>query len=185
MGLIFIIGAVIIGGYLWWDSGRAKRVASPKPVTANVNDEANRKRLERVVNTHIQVTNQKIEIEKEQIKVEASFTVPRVGEFVIQKNEGADSFNQRSDRTEMNAARDLRRETQITMSANDIIQAEMANLETQSEYDRQYREEYARQFVDNARRNGYEVKLSPDYKVIGVKPLGGPSAYRGNGESFR
>lgn len=53
---------------------------------------------------------------------------------------------------------------------NKILQ-EMYQQQIAEQQDEVYKAEYARQFVENARRGGYQVVLTPDYKVISVTPI--------------
>lgn len=176
LALLLVAGAVLIGAYAWnegRETPRERRTAS-----IDVQDPVSRQRLESMVNHHVQMTNRQMEIEKEKIKMEASFSIPQVGQFVVQKD-GSKPFNLNVDRNEQNAVRDLRDNRTLTMSANDVIQNELLHGGQPSApaYDEEYRREYARQFIENARRNGYEVTLSPDFKVIGVRQISG-EAYR-------
>lgn len=182
IGLGLILVAVILGLLV---ARQTEDVPLRKSASTDVSDAATRKKLESMVNRHVQLTNRRIEIEKEQIKIEANFVAPRVGEFVLDKS-AADqpTFNQRADRNEMNAARDLARDSHYTVSANDIIQQEVAGGGRRvAGSDEEYRKEYARQFVENARRNGYEVQLSSDYRVIGVRQV--PVENRATGNAYR
>lgn len=147
-----------------------------------------REDLERAVNKHIQMTNRKIEIDKEKIKQEAVFTIPQVGQIIINPNSGSDPIDMRGDRNELNPVRDLRRGSVNTPSAGDLIHQEMADNEARQRQNEQYMKEYAKQFVENARRNGYEVELSSDYKVLNVRqvnPGSGTDTGLGQGPAFR
>lgn len=165
----------------------------PAPETQNQDQAAllrqkKREDLEKAVNKHIQITNRKIEIDKEKIQQEAVFTIPRVGQILISPGPGMDPIDMRGDRNEMNPARDLRRGTVNSTSAGDLIHQEMAENEDRKRQNEQYMKEYARQFVENARRNGYEVELSTDYKVINVRqinPGSGTDTGLGQGPAFR
>ena len=48
---------------------------------------------------------------------------------------------------------------------------QVADENKMNEYSEAYREEFVRQFLLNARRNGYEVILGPDYKVLTVRQI--------------
>ena len=56
------------------------------------------------------------------------------------------------------------------------VQQELYENQMMNQYDQAYREEYKKQFIENARRAGYQVKLGPDNKVISVKPLKKPAS---------
>lgn len=175
--ILLLFGALCLGGYAYLD-GQAPPPKMRQSASIDVQDPVNRQKLETMVNRHVQMTNRQMEIEKEKIKMEATFSIPKVGQFVVQKD-NVKSFNMNTDSNEGNAARDLRDNRTLTMSANDVIQNELLHggQPAQPVYDEEYRREYARQFIENARRNGYEVTLSPDLKVIGVRQISG-EAYR-------
>ena len=40
-----------------------------------------------------------------------------------------------------------------------------------------YRKEYVRQFLDNARRAGWEIRLDDDYRVISAKRIRTPATF--------
>lgn len=176
LAFILLALALAIGLY-------AYKSETPKPTETVELTQASRQKMEVAVNRHIQVTNRKMEVEKDQVKV-ASYAVPKVGEFVLPRGPGLEpGFNQRADKNEMNAIRDLRRNNQpISISANDLIHGEMATQEEGAQMDEAAKQEYVRQFIANARRNGYEVQLSPDLQVIGVRQI---RQNAGEGGAFR
>ncbi len=145
------------------------------PEKIDLTNTEQRRRLEASVNRHIQMTNRKIEIDREQIKVEAGFTIPRVGHLVNQERKESPSvpLDLRGDRNEYNSARDIERriESAPSQSADNVIHSEMAERELQRHAEEAYRREYARQYVENARRNGYHVELDSEYKIQSVKEL--------------
>lgn len=176
LALVLLLGAGALGYYAWKSEEHVTR--HRQTASLDVQDPVNRQRLENLVNRHVQMTNRQMEIEKEKIKMEATFSIPKVGQFVVERD-SSKPFTLDTDHNEMNAARDLRDPRQVTVSANDLIQNELLHGEQTPPpvYDEEYRREYARQFIENARRNGYEVTLSPDLKVIGVRQISG-EAYR-------
>jgi hypothetical protein len=182
LGLLLLLGALGIGTYAWLSETQEQ--STRQTASQDVQDPVNRAKLENQVNRHVQSTNRQMEIEKEQIKMEATFNIPKVGQFVVQKDK-VQKFDLSGDTVEMNAARDLEGQRGVAMSANDIIQGELVRQSQGGSPavapaigDEEYRREYARQFIENARRNGYEVTLSPDLKVIGVQELPRGEAYR-------
>ena len=74
---------------------------------------------------------------------------------------------------------DIPREQQIhkdQSSESSISSNSKINQEIQKEpFDKIDKKEYARQFIENARRGGYHIELSDDLEVIGVTPLRTPS----------
>lgn len=186
LGLLLVLVAFGLIYSIWQDENLMARLDGNRQVAStDVSDEKVRRRLEGQVNRHVQLTNRRMEIEKEQIRVE-SFMVPKVGEFVLDRAGPTQSFSHRGDQSEMNAVRDLRRnEQQISTSANDIIQSEIAHQQVDVEVDLAYREEYVRQFKENARRNGYDVQLTSDGRVIGVRQIRQGASQQGSGDAYR
>lgn len=72
-------------------------------------------------------------------------------------------------------SRDESRNSGQPESPAEVIQMEMYKQQMQNAANEEYRKEYARQYIEHARGNGYEVKLDSDLKVISVKPLRQPS----------
>lgn len=198
LALLFLgVSVLIVGVVYYYDyrQGQRERAAlgraalSAQEKNELVDQAAKRRQLEKSVNTHIQMTNRKIEIDKEKIHQEARFTIPQVGQLLLQpEGKRVDPIDMRGDRNEMNAARDLRRGQFESRSAGDLIHQEMAENQARDRQNEQYMKEYARQFVENARANGYEVELSSDYRVLNVRkinPAAGSDIGVGSGPAFR
>lgn len=60
-------------------------------------------------------------------------------------------------------------------SPAEAIRQEVFDKEMQAKSDQQDRLEYARQYIENARRAGYRLVLSEDLKVMSVTPIRKPS----------
>lgn len=56
-------------------------------------------------------------------------------------------------------------------SPEEYLQMELFKAQEAATLNAAYKEEYARQFIANARKDGWEIKLNKDFKVISVKPL--------------
>lgn len=61
-------------------------------------------------------------------------------------------------------------------SPSEVIQMELYKQKMQDAANEAYKQEYARQFKENALRNGYEIELDGNLEVISVKPLRQPSS---------
>ena len=128
-------------------------------------------------NEHLRRTAEKMEMERRQQALrswqlvneygktvgERAFTPPREG-AELQEGDSAHSV-----------ARDLGRvRDQLdmeTVSASELIHHQLFEAQNAEMQDKAYREEYARQFIENARRGGWEIKLDANYKVISVKKI--------------
>jgi len=51
------------------------------------------------------------------------------------------------------------------------IQNQMFNDQLQAQQDEEYRREYVKRFLENARQQGYEIQLDKDYRVISIKEI--------------
>lgn len=54
---------------------------------------------------------------------------------------------------------------------DEYLKMELFQASEKEKLDEAYKEAFARHFIENARRDGWEIKLNTDYKVISVKPL--------------
>lgn len=60
-------------------------------------------------------------------------------------------------------------------NASDLIHQQMFEAQIAQAQDQSYREAYARQFIENARRGGWDVRLDDNFRVISVKKIRSPS----------
>lgn len=170
VGLIFVIAAA---GLLWmvWN---ADRLALP-----GMSEQASKKpkdlsKIESVVNRHLIMTNKKIELERERARLEHLADTPEVGDSILPRARPNTLYgvDHGSDRNELNAVRDLERAPDINISSPDaVIQAEMADKQAIAESERRFREEYARQFIANARAGGYDIELDDNFVVTKVRKI--------------
>jgi len=56
-------------------------------------------------------------------------------------------------------------------SPDELLQMELFNASEQNKLDEAYKEAYAKHFIENARRDGWEIKLNKNYKIISAKPI--------------
>lgn len=66
----------------------------------------------------------------------------------------------------------------------EVIRNNVYQKELQKKLEEQEKQEYARQYIENARQQGYHLVLSPDLKVISVTPIRKPSQDEDSDESF-
>lgn len=171
--LLIVIGAGALFLFKRQQHEQPPSVApSPRPQT-RLNLEQERRRVEQSVNRHIQVTNKKIENDKEVVRLDAGFKLPKVGVLIRQPVQSQSGVDLSVDKREMNPARDLERRPlePAAPSAADVVQADLARLQHNAIAEEQFRREYAKAYIEEARRNGYEIKLDNDYRVIDIRPL--------------
>lgn len=138
------------------------------------------KKYEDSVNKHLMLTNEKIQLQKQRMMVENNALAPeyqrtRPGQAYENSNVGVDlTPENRSYEVAKALGREERPESQ-PRTPHEIIQSEVFNQQQEQEYSRAYKEEYAKQFIANAARNGWAVKLSDDFKVLSVTPIRAPT----------
>ncbi len=138
---------------------------------------AQSKEFEEKVNKHLFRTSQQIELSREKMKIEA-------GKI---ENQGVGTGRLKEEIHRLDFSADPRAEALIRTlgrgdkepngptNADEQIQADLFEAQQNDEYSEAYKKEYARQFVENARKAGYLIKLSDDYKVISVKQIRKPA----------
>ena len=57
------------------------------------------------------------------------------------------------------------------LDPSDVVERRIARDQVLADYDRKYKKEYIRSFIQNARDNGLEVELNEDLEVIGIREL--------------
>lgn len=138
------------------------------------------KKYEDNVNRHLMLTNQKMELQRQRMIVENNALAPDYHETKPEaayhhSDAGVDLSGESH---AYDVAKELGREERqdaAPLTPNEMIQKEIFNAQQHQEYSQAYKAEYARQFVANAAKHGWQVKLSDDYKVISVRPIRKPS----------
>lgn len=137
-------------------------------------------RAEALVNRHLLVTNQEVQLQEQRMRLENKFYAPQLGDSIwpkIDQNKKSFGVDHSADRNENNAYQDLNRyKHQLSVGDPDhVIQQQLTDTDKQKEYENSYKENYARQFVENARAHGYEVELDSNFVVKSVKTIRRPS----------
>ena len=165
--LLFLGAGGLIFAYLGSD-GKKKNAG----VSATLKTE----KFEKSVNRHLMLTNERMELEKQRMAVENAdalnkgFAGTRSQKAYYNENRLDLSVDTRAQEMANELGRGQRQED--IESPHDIVQRELFNEEQAKQASQAYREEYARQFIENARRGGYKVQLSEDLsRVISVQPL--------------
>lgn len=173
VALLLLIGAIVLLIlYLGSDGKKKKSLETSQAVKSE--------KYEKSVNKHLMVTNETIEMQRQRMEIEnarfakdldAASAQPKY----VAPQEGADlaTDHRASDIADLLGRGERKPESFET--PNDIIQKELFNRQQMDEYSKAYKEEYARQFVENARRGGYKVQLDDNFKVISVSPIRKPS----------
>jgi rhamnose utilization protein RhaD (predicted bifunctional aldolase and dehydrogenase) len=171
IALILFLGAgALIFMSLGSDNKKA-RGASSKTKTSE---------YQKNVNRHLMLTNERMEMERKRMAIENFQSADRFQDSKAQKAyQPNQELDLSTDTRGYEIANEIRRgpkESNGPSTPDEVVQAELYLREQANQYDEAYREEYARQFVENARRGGFKVKLSEDLsRVISVQPIRNPS----------
>ncbi len=125
-----------------------------------------------LVNKHLYYTNEKIQAKSRDLQIEA-YRAPSVGMVIDPKTKEANgSIDMRSDLNEYSAAQDTASKKELNYySPNAVIQGQIQDQEIASAQQKAYTEAYIKQFLENARQNGYIVTLDVNNVVVDVKPI--------------
>lgn len=166
IALVLFIGAAgLVFLYLGEDSAKS---STKKLVQSS--------QYEKSVNRHLMMTNERIQMEQQKMQLESSSLLNKGAranhpERAYRNDNSLDlSHDQRAQEMARELGRGERQESFET--PDDVIQREVMNNQQMAEYSDEYKKEYARQFVENARRGGYKVILSDDLsRVKSVTPI--------------
>lgn len=129
------------------------------------------------VNEHLRKTAEKIEMAKRQQAIRSWQLVNDYNSSVSEQayvppSEGA---NLQETDSAHEVAKDLGRsydESQTgSGNASDLIHQQLFEAQINQQADKAYKDAYAKQFIENARRAGWDVKLDDNFKVISVKKI--------------
>lgn len=132
----------------------------------------------KLVDNHLKNTDAKIQIDQQARYVE-SFKMPGIGERLqIPPPDGRRYFVESPDNPfEDEVARDINNEEKYfnMRSPSAIIQNKVKEQQAAEEQYDKYVKEYIAEFLANARRHGYDVKLNQNMEVISVVPIQKPT----------
>lgn len=141
-----------------------------KPATVNVDE---------VVNKYMKQTE--AQILRERVESELALRRQLNRPIVIKKAESVAEINPEDIPVEQQIWKDSKLKS---MSAAESKKSQQEFEENLKRQDEQEKKEFARQYIENARKDGYHVVLSPDLKVLSVTPIRQPSQSNDSTESF-
>lgn len=175
LGVVLLLGAALFFVFL-----AVMPDKKPKRNLASGENSAYSQKTENRVNDHLFITSKKIELEQQQAALKNEFYAPTVGDSVWPKQ--GDKFkdygvDHSPDANESAAYQDLNRDSKELNyeSPNAVIQGQLYDQQKGAQYEHEYKKEYTRQFVENARRNGYAVTVNENFVVTKVAPIRRPS----------
>lgn len=140
---------------------------------------AQTRQFEDKVNKHLFKTSQEIELSREKMRIETA-KIATHGENLrpAMKGEDVHRLDFSGDPRAEALLKELGREIPVSggpTNADEQVQTDLFEAQQAQQYTEAYKKEYARQFIENARRAGYFIKLNEDYKIISVRPLRKPT----------
>lgn len=167
LAILAVAGVLLYIGLT--DSGKP----SPSARSARVQDSVN-KHLEKTAEK-LEMQRQRMQVENARLAMEYSRTMP--DRPIAPPGEGAELIHdQRSERIAEDLGVERRQESPT--NPMDMIHQQLFEAQRSQQLSEAYKKAYAQQFIENARRGGYEVKLSDDFRVLSVKPIRRPSGDR-------
>lgn len=169
--LNFLICAVVLGyGVFYFLSVKKseRKVAATEQNKPQVN-------VDDVVNKYIKQTAD--QILRDQVRSQQNIRQQLSKPIVINKEP---EINPQDIPVEQQIWKDKRLD-QLNAEAKKAEQLSIAEQKRQEELDKK---EFARQYIENARKDGYHVVLSPDLQVLSVTPIRKPSQTSDTVETF-
>lgn len=161
--VIFTLVIILGGGFFYFKYSKEGRQAASK------SSELSSQELDRIVNKYIKTTNQealKTKIMAEKFMIE---TRKKLAEIERQKRLKQDKEN-----AEIPRDRQISKDEE-TRSPAEVLQSNLNDKKMQEQQEEYEKQEYARQWILNARKAGYHLELSPDLEVIRYTPIRKPS----------
>lgn len=170
LALLFFIGA---GGLLMMSLSDEGAAPTKKSVLRS-------SQYEDRVNSHLMMTNQRIEMQKEKAIIDNNKFTREYHEIQAAKpyQNDRNGVDLSVEAHAAEVAKELgrgSREERAPQTPDELIQAEIFNQQQYADYSQAYKEEYAKKFIENAARSGWRVKLNSEFKVISVTPIRNPS----------
>lgn len=167
VAILAIAGALL---YIGLTDNGPTREAAPSARSAHA---------QQVVNKYLSSTAEKLamqrklaEVQAQKINMDYPSTAPGTA-YVAPREGGELKEDQRADAV----AEDLGVGPKVAMPTDpmSLIHHQIFEEQRAREMNDAFKKEYARKFLENARRGGYDVVLSEDFRVISVKPLRRPT----------
>jgi hypothetical protein len=167
-GWIFLVLLVIGFLLIFWEQNPAVQKASQELLASD----ENQKKMS-LVNRHLKETALQLEQDRLKRAAEASKVIESYRSSDQQMaHESQNDLTFDSDFNMQKLTRDLNRSHELSddqLTPEQIVQSQLLDRQIIEKEDKAYREEYARQFVENAKAAGWDIVLSPDLEVISVK----------------
>lgn len=179
LGLILLLLAL---GFFLFEDQEAQKPKSQ----ANLRS----KETQDLVNRHLRETSQDIVLREQKSAIAAQAEILNSQKSGPQKkfdyNPQRLEISQFDDRPAFNQelGRGVR-SYEFPQDPSQIVQSKLFQDQAEEKYSEQYKKEYVRQFIENARNAGWDLKVDASYRVISAKPIERRPAYnvlQGQGE---
>ena len=168
IAVVLLLAAGLIFLYAQKQSNESKKESeSLAPVRRTAESEA-------LVNKYLQETNARIEALKLHSAIVNNFKSPSVGQLVPKKPEASSSWG--VDAPEDSSQKQFR-EALVPGAGDDdsspraIIEGQLAEKQQRENYERQYKEKYIQEFIENAKKNGWSIKVDKNGVVTQSSPI--------------
>lgn|GEM_PF-6121763 len=174
LNLLIVVLVLSLGGAFYYLKSGPETQASVKPILAA-------KELDKIVNQHLQKTAQQNQLTKFLNEKTVSDARRKLAEFQRQRK-----IKEDQEISKIPAERQIWKEDQKIneVTPAQIISSQLNESRQQEKMDAAEKKEYARQWILNARKEGYLLELSPDLEVLKYIPIRKPSQQDDSVESF-
>lgn len=165
--LIAAVVMIIAGSFFYFRDNSSAVTASPPKLSSHD--------VDKVVNKYIRETS--TDTLRQKILSEQAF---REAKKKIAELNRANQLRQQKEIENIPAAKQIWKESDVQLPPG----PQVAEQTSDGRMTEQEKREYARQYIENARKGGYAIELNSDLEVIKVTPLRTPSQENDSYESY-
>lgn len=174
--ILFFTVAISVGvfGYIYYSQKEKKRIEQEKKIASQ------QPTPEELVNKYLKQGS--VELRQQQIESMAKIKSNLIDEKknkVVVKEIPPDQIP-----IEMQIAKDKSNSSPNEQSLTEEFNQKYFQSQVDQVADEQARKEYAKEFIENARKNGYHITLSEDLQVTSVKPIRKPTNQQNDNDVF-
>lgn len=164
--LIFTLVIILGAAFFYYKNSKESR----QPATKS--SELSSQELDQIVNKYIKTTN--LEALKTKVMAEKFIIETRKKLAAVERQK---KLKQDKENAEIPKDRQIRKNNEIDENSSpvDVLLSKVNDKKLQEQQEEYEKQEYARQWILNARKAGYLLELSPDLEVIRYTPIRKPS----------
>jgi len=165
LSLFFLFSAF---GLFWLALQDEQALSENDLIPVQASDEAVRK--------HLRKTSQKIEAQKVRAQIDNFAPAPRFSEGSTQVYEASSHGlefkpDPRLNELSHTLGRQPKASGNQVPDPKEVVQNQLYEQQKWNEYKLAYRQAYAQQFIENARKNGWDIRLNEEFKIVKVKAI--------------